>query len=455
MNIIEKYKNLTENDKIVYKNVIAAFLVKGIALFVTLYTLPAYIGFFNNSEALGLWFTILSLLNWILNFDLGIGNGLRNHLSTAIACKDNDKSKRLISSAYFSVGTIVLFLSLVFPFAVKNIDLNKALNIDPEIVSASALYYSAIIVFVGVMLQFWIRLISSILYAIQKSSMNNFLVLCTNLLILFYVKFAPSSTNDINIIVMSVVHAVAVLIPLIWATIDVFARELKYAVPNIKYVSSEYIKQVLSLGGVFFIIQIAYMIIMSTNEYLITITTGNSDVIDFQAYYKLFSIGGTIFALTLTPIWSVITKAKAENNVNWIKKTYYKFLLIAAFFSISEFVLILFTEPIMNIWLGKDSISGIDFNTCMIFAIFGTVMIAVSLLSCIANGLGHLKTQMICYGVGAIIKVPLSIALVDYMASWHGVIIANIICMLLYCLMEPFVLNKYFKHQIKLNQLNS
>lgn len=453
MKIKEKYRHLSENDKIVYKNVLGAFIVKGIALFVTLYTLPAYISFFNDSESLGVWFTILSLLNWILNFDLGIGNGLRNHLSASMAFDKQEESKRYISSAYFSVGAIVLLLTLIFPFILKEVNFNELLNIDTSIVSERALYQSVVIVFVGVMLQFWLKLINSILYALQKSSVNNFLILCTNLLILFYVKFVSSSTNDINIIVMAIVHAVAVIIPLLWITVDVFRKQLKGAIPSIRYVSSSHIKQVLSLGGVFFIVQIAYLIIMGTNEYLITTTTSNSDVIDYQAYYKLFSLGGTMFALALTPIWSVITKAKAENNVIWIKHTYYKFAVIAAIFILGEFVLIFITKPIMHIWLGAHTISNIDMTTCLIFALFGSVMIVVSLLSSIANGLGKLKTQSVCYGFGAMIKIPLSIILVNLMNSWQGVIIANIVCLLIYCIIEPYVLNSYFKRHINLNKM--
>ena len=448
--IVDRYKNLGENDRIVYKNVLGAFIVKGAALFVTLYTLPAYIRFFNDNEILGLWFTILSLLNWILNFDLGIGNGLRNYLSASLASHDKEESRKLISSAYFSIGIVVLFSIVVFPFLTYNLNYNRLLNIDAFTVSEKALYQSMIIVFVGVMLQFWLKLINSVLYAMQKSSLNNFLVLCTNLLILVYVKFAPSSNNDVNIIVMSVVHGVAVLVPLIWATVDVFCKRLSFLKPSIKYVSKVHIKKVLTLGGVFFLIQIAYMLIMSTNEYLISVTTNNTYVIDYQAYYKLFTVGGTIFALTLTPIWSVITKAQSENNINWIKKTYIKFIYIAAFFSFFEFILIIVADPIVDLWLGDNTID-IDLVTCVIFAVFGTEIIFVSLLSSIANGLGKLKTQSICYGLGAIIKIPVSILLVRLLGSWHGVIIANTICLLIYCIAEPFALFVYFRKYQKFN----
>lgn len=448
MKYLEKFRSLGENDKIVYKNILGAFVVKGFALFVTLYTLPSYISFFNDSELLGLWFTILSLLNWILNFDLGIGNGLRNHLPVSIVSGNTIESKRYISSAYFSIGIIVLLMCLSFPFVIRDINFNKVLNIDVSIVSSGALYKSIIIVFIGVMLQFWLKLINSVLYALQKSSLNNFLMLCTNVLILAYVKFAPPSNNDNNIIVMAIVHAVAVILPLLWATFYVFRGPLKESKPNLKYVTSVHSKKVLSLGGVFFFIQIAYMVIMSTNEFLITKTSSNSDVVDYQAYYKLFSLGSTIFALTLTPIWSVITKAKAENNLLWVKQTYRRFAGIALLFALCEFILVIFTRPIMYIWLGENNIGDIDIQTCLIFAIFASVMIFISLLSSVANGLGELRTQSICISIGAILKIPLSILLVRYFDSWLGVMAANIICMLIYCLCEPFVLNKYFKKSL-------
>ena len=437
------------DDKTVFINIAGAFIVKGFAFFITLYTLPAYISYFNNNEVLGLWFTILSLLNWILNFDLGIGNGLRNYLSESIALNNKDETKKYISSAYISIGVIVILSCIAFSLIAKHIDFNTLLNIDTDIVSSKALWISAIIVFVGVMLQFWFKLISSILYALQLSSLNNFLVLCTNVLILLYVIVAPSGDNDANIIEMSIVHAIAVLIPLVISSLYVFKKHLQYAVPNIKYFKMSYMHKVLNLGGLFFIIQIAYMIIMSTNEIIITRTSSNADNIEYQAYYKLFSLGSTIFALTLTPIWSIVTKAKAQQNIKWIQKIYYKFIGLAFVFSLMEVVIIFCTRPLMNIWLGENVASSIDINmyTGILFAIFASAMMFVSVLSSIANGLGNLKTQFWCYSIGATIKIPLSILFINACNEWHGVMIANIICMLLYCLVEPFVLNRYFKNQ--------
>lgn len=443
--IKQKLSNASDNDKIVYRNVIGAFIVKGGALFISLFTLPAYIKFFNNEIVLGVWYTILSLLNWILNFDLGIGNGLRNHLSTSLSANDKEATKKYISSAYFSIGVIVLVASLIFPFVIRLFDLNSVFNISTETLSPKSLYISLVIVFIGVMIQFWLKLINSVLYAMQKSSINNFLVLCTNTMVLIVALVYPSGNNDTNVIVMAIVHAIAVALPLLGATIVVFSGKLRHVVPNIKCVTKTHTKSVLSLGGTFFIIQIAYMIIMSTNEFLITKTAGSAYVVDYQAYYKLYSLGSTVFALALTPIWSVITKAKAENNYSWIRNTYKRFMLLAAVFSVGEFLIIPLMKPLMNIWLGENALQNISIVTGILFAILGCLMIFNSVLSSIANGLGALKIQTICFVVGALAKIPISYVLVKILDSWNGVIIANIICMGIYCILQPLFMKKIFK----------
>ncbi|MBR2499348.1 MAG: MATE family efflux transporter [Clostridia bacterium] len=443
--IKQKLSNASDNDKIVYRNVIGAFIVKGGALFISLFTLPAYIKFFNNDIVLGVWYTILSLLNWILNFDLGIGNGLRNHLSTSLSANDKEATKKYISSAYFSIGVIVLIVSLIFPFIIRLFDLNTLFNISIEMVSPKSLYISLVIVFIGVMIQFWLKLINSVLYAMQKSSINNFMVLCTNTMVFIVALVYPSGSNDTNVIVMAIVHAIAVALPLLVATIVVFSGKLRYAVPSIKFVTKTHTKSVLSLGGTFFIIQIAYMIIMSTNEFLITKTAGSAYVVDYQAYYKLFSLGSTVFALALTPIWSVITKAKAENNYSWIRSTYKRFMLLAAAFSVGEFLIVPLMKPLMNIWLGENTLQNINIVTGILFAILGCLMIFNSVLSSIANGLGALKIQAICFIAGAIAKIPISYVLVSILDSWNGVIIANIICMGIYCILQPLFMKKIIK----------
>lgn len=446
---ISKFKGMSENDKIVFKNVIGAFTVKGLALIVSLFTMPAYLRFFHDEAVLGVWFTVLSVLNWILNFDLGIGNGLRNNLSRTIAQKNEAETKKYLSSAYFSVGALCVSLSVVFAFAFNYINWNKVFNIDADIVSHKALLTAVKIVFIGIMLQLFFKLITSVLYALQKSSVNNFLSLCTSVITVIAVSVIPSQSNDKNIITMAAVNVLAVLAPLIAATAAVFCgKTLRRCIPSIKQFSLKHSKDVLKLGGVFLFVQLMYMIIMSTNEYLINMFCYNGAVVEYQIYHKLFSLGSTVFTLALTPIWSAVTKALAEKKFHWINTLYKRLISLAVLGSALEFLLVPFLQIFVNLWLGKSAVT-VNYTYGPAFAALGSLMIFNAVLSSIANGVGELRTQAVFLGAGAIIKIPIAFVLVKITSSWAGVVWANVISMSLYCFVQPFWLRKYLKNTEK------
>ena len=437
-------QKLSGEDKNIYKNIAGAFLVKGGALFLSLFTMPAYIRFFNNQVVLGLWFTILSVLNWILTFDLGIGNGLRNKLTYALTRKDKELTKYYISSAYISIGGVIVICSIIFYFTSQYINWNKFFNIDVTTISPVTLENVVKIVFLGIVLQFILKLVTSIFYALQKSAINNFLTLCSSIVTLLLILILPSRDNDSNVILMAWVYVLAVNVPLLIATIAIFAKKLSYARPNIKYFTIKYAKDILILGGAFFFAQVAYMIIMNTNEILISYFSDAQYVVDYQIYFKLFTLIGTIFSLALTPIWSAVTKALTEKKYYWVRKLYKKLLLFAGLGCLLEFLLIPFLQLIINIWLAEDAIQ-VNYFYALVFAIFGGLMILNSVLSSIANGAGELKTQVIFFGTGAVIKIPLSWFLVTQLDSWIFIIIVNIISLSLYCIIQPIFIKNYFK----------
>lgn len=439
------FNKLSENNRNVIMNILGACIVKGLALIVSLFTTPAYIRFFNNEDTLGVWFTILSVLTWILTFDLGIGNGLRNHLTRTLTEKDEQNSKRYISSAYISIGIMCLAIGVIFLCVSPFIPWNSVFNIQNDIVSSKALNTTVIIVFIGILLQLFFKIISSVLYAMQKSSVNNFLSLITSIIQVVTVYIIPSFNNDRNIITMAIVHALAVIVPLIVATVIVFLkRDMRKVFPSFRAFSKKHTKEVLSLGGSFLFVQLAYMVIMSTNEYLILQFTTSANVVDYQIYHRLFTLCSTIFALAMTPIWSAVTKAITEHNVAWVKKLYKNLMLLTILGCIVEFAMVPCLQFIVNLWLGDEAIV-VNYWSGLYFAAFGSVMVLNSVLSGIANGLGRLKCQAISFSIGAVVKIPLSWGLVLLMNSWVGVIVATVLVMLPFCVSQPIVLQKFFK----------
>lgn len=446
LDLKNKLKNINSNSRAIAYNTFGAFVIKGTALLISLFTMPAYIRYFDNQQVLGLWFTILAVLSWVLTFDLGIGNGLRNHLVPAIVNRDQSKIKKYVSSAYIVIGVVVVISIIISLLFFRYINWNIIFNVSNNLVSKKTLNITVGIVFSGIMVQFLLSLITSILYAMQKSALINFLSLLTSIINLTYVSFSSKSDVSTNLVSLAIVYVLAVNIPLLMVTIIVFFKDLKGCKPALKFFEVKYAKEIMKLGGKFFWVQIMYMVITATNEFLITWFTAPEMVVEYQIYNKLFTLIGIIFTLTLTPIWSAVTKAITEKNFTWIKKLY-KILkvmtVVAVFF---EFFMILFLQVVINLWLGKNGIQ-VNYLYAIIFAIFGSMIIWNGVISSIANGCGELKTQVIFFTVGAIIKIPIAWILVGLLDSWVGVIIANIIAMGLYCVIQPIWLNRFLNNK--------
>ena len=81
------------------KNIGLSFVVKGPSLIVVLAATPAYLAYFDNKEVVGLWFTLISILSWILTCDMDIGIGLRNELVYALTAGDSNAFKIQILSS--------------------------------------------------------------------------------------------------------------------------------------------------------------------------------------------------------------------------------------------------------------------------------------------------------------------------------------------------------------------
>ncbi len=452
MNIKSRIKGVfkEENNKNIIQNILITFGVKGGGFIISLLTIPAYMRFFGNQSILGLWFTILSVMSWIFYFDIGIGQGLRNRLVVAIADNDRLSVKKFISSSYILIGIIVIFIMIVglivFPF----VSWNGVFNISNVTISEKTLLLSVCLIFFAILLQFWLNIIKSILFALQKSGMTSITFLVTNILLLLVALIAPNNGAEQNLILLSMTYIFCANLPLIVITIIIFKKYLSDCLPKFKMFDKVHARAIIGLGGMFFFAQVLYMIITTTNEIFITQFTKIDYVVDYQIYNRLFTLVGVIFALSLSPIWSAITKAICEKKFEWLKKLYRLLNLLTLLGFALEFLLIPFLQIIVNVWLGENAIK-INYTYALIFATFGGVFIYQTVLSTFVCGMGRLKLQIICYSIAIILKFVIIYFGVAIFKSWIVVVASNIIILLPYCILQPIQLRKLLASGEKLN----
>ena len=445
--MFKRFRSISGNNRIIALNVIGAFIVRGVALIVSLFTMPAYMRFFKDDATLGIWFTIVSVLNWVMFFDLGLGNGLRNKLPGCLIKKDTEKAKEYIASTYAGTAIVVMCWIVVGAVVLQVVNWHSFLNIEVDNVSAKVLKLSMGITFLGVMLQFILKTITSILYAIQKSAIVNLLSLVISVMTLVLVSIIPSAGTDENLIYMALVNVVASNIPYLIVTIVVFNSWLEGYFPKKKYVSRAVMKEMLNIGVVLLWLTLVYMVISSTNELLITKLTNSSNVVSFQVYNKIFNTVSSIFVLALTPIWSAVTKASAEREYAWIKKLYKYLLIMAAGVFLCELLVVPFLQFLVDIWLGKGYFT-VDYRMAVVFAISSSIFFLHNVNTSVGNGMSFFKVQKIWMTFAAIIDIPLAWLLVNALGNWVGIIIANILALLPFEIIEIFAFGKMIRNRV-------
>ena len=133
-----------ERTKKIKKNITLSFILRGIDIIIGILLVPMILGYLDQTRY-GIWLTLSSFVMWFGFFDVGLGHGLRNKLSEALAVENINLAKKYISTAY----TIITIISIIFLtlFLIVNTFLDWSLLLNTEEVSQNELNLLAIITF--------------------------------------------------------------------------------------------------------------------------------------------------------------------------------------------------------------------------------------------------------------------------------------------------------------------
>ena len=151
------------------KNILLSFVIRGVSIFISFYLVRITIGYVGPEEY-GIWTTLSAFIAWFGFFDIGLGNGLRNKFTEALAENNYDLARTYVSTTYAGMALILGGLAVLFLIAFPFIDWMLVFKSSPEI--AKSLKYLIIIVFIFFMLRLVLGLISVILTADQRPAIG-------------------------------------------------------------------------------------------------------------------------------------------------------------------------------------------------------------------------------------------------------------------------------------------
>ena len=167
-----------ERTSKIKKNVVVMIGIKGVSLLISFLYVPLLLHSMNAVNY-GIWLTLTSLIAWISMFDIGLGNGLRNKLSIALANGDKQLGRAYVSTAYICISLLVLVLIILFVVIQQFVSWQGVLN--AAAVDKGQLDLLVFIVFAAFGLQFVFNLLNSILMAMQMPAFSSFILMVSQL----------------------------------------------------------------------------------------------------------------------------------------------------------------------------------------------------------------------------------------------------------------------------------
>jgi O-antigen/teichoic acid export membrane protein len=392
-------------------------------------------------EQYGIWSTLLSIVSWIVLFDIGIGNGLRNKISESLAKDDKREVQRYISTAYVMIGIISVLLLTVFLLSSSFISWQSVFN--TKIITNDELKDIVNVTAIFLFTNFWFSLINQVFNGLQKTSIVVFNQFLSNVfaLVSVYILYRYFESSLFH---LAFVYGLSLAMSSVMLSLWFYKKHNEF-IPKIKHYGKVYVKSITSLGFKFFIIQIAVIVIFTTDKILITQLFGPEYVTSYDVVFKLFSIITIAHSLILAPLWSAYSDAYYRNDMQWIKKTIENQLKIYIFIIITTILLGFLTKPIISIWIGDDLF--VDVSLIIAMVIFILISAWNNIFSYFINATNQLKIQINTSIIAILINIPLSIFLVKYFnMGTYGIVIGTSLSLSLFAIfgsIQTFNIIKY------------
>ena len=408
MNLIDRIKNKFNNSdgrsSLIVKNILASFFIKGWSVLVQLMLVPttlACLGVYEN----GVWLTISSVLIWIDNMDIGLGNGLRNKLAEAMAHNDYAKGQQYVSSTFAMLAIIIVPTCLLLIFLELFTDTYNVFNVDKGIVAN--LDIILVVTTIMVCSTFIFKFIGNFYMGLQLPAVNNLLVTSGNTISLL-ATYCIYLSGIHSLLLVALVNTAAPLLVYIISYSITFSGRYSQLRPSIKSVKLSVAKELFSIGRSFFILQISGVVLFFSSNIIISNLFSPSMVTPYQIAHRYFMVATLIFTIVGVPYWSATTDAFARNDMEWIKRSnrILNRLILGLVLLLS--LMIILADWIYGIWI--DDKAYVPFKMTLIAGVYQFILIWSTRYSFVINGFGYLRLQLIMTVLAAIAYIPLAIA---------------------------------------------
>lgn len=441
--IVNFFKGNTRTVKI-KKHVTYSMLIRGTNILLGLVTVPLTLKYLNKAEY-GIWLTIGSFLNWMEFFNIGLDHGFRNRFAEAIAKGKHTEAKKYVSTTYFILGVISLFILVTFFIVNQFLDWSNILNASPDLSESIKMLMNVIVISFSV--QFVFKIIQTVLLADQRPSFGYLFNLIGKILSIVVILVLIQTTEG-SLLYYGVFSSLIPVAILLIANIFFYRGKYKPYKPSFAFIELSYLKNLMHLGAKFFLIQIAVIVIYSTDNLIITRLFSPEEVPPYQISLKYFNIVLMGFTIIVSTFWSPFTEAWIKKDIDWIKKSIKKLQLIWLLFFGLTVIMVLIAKPVYKFWL--QGALEIPWSLTLAMAFYVLIQAYASIFVNFVNGTSKVMLQFYVSIFSAVLNIPLSILFArTFNMGTPGVILATIISISYGIFIAPIQYRKIINNKAK------
>ena len=391
----------------------------------SLLLVPITINYVNPTRY-GIWLTLSSIIGWILLFDFGLGNGLRNRFAEAKAKGDMLLMRQYVSTTYFTLSVIMLALFVIISIANMFINWSSILNVDPSYTEELRMVFGIVTLFFCINLV--VNLFSTILTADQKPGLSSVLGAAGQFFSLLVV-YILTLTTEGSLYNLALYYSGIPMLVVFLASIYAFKfTRYRACAPHFRSFRRQLVSSVTKLGMKFFIICLSMIFIFQVMNIITSRELGPDAVTEYNIAFKYFNILTTIILIVVTPFWSAFTDAYQKKDYQWMSSSIKKLETIWLLSVFAALVMVLVANPFYSIWVGDDV--HIHMITTISIALYISLFNLGQIYMYMINGVGTVAIQLIIYLTFALIAWPLMVL----SCRWFGlpgiVIIPSIVVLL-------------------------
>ncbi len=397
---------------------VTAVLVNAIGLPITV----RYLG----PEQYGFWVTISTTVVMLMVFDLGIANTLTNCISRAYAEQSEEMARRYYATAFWATFVIALLLGVAGALCWPHIDWGNVFKLgDPAMARDAGL--CAAICYGYFLLTLPLGLASKVVGGYQRVPVvNTFTIISSvaGLAAIIAVVQLRGTVVELMAAFCAAMLSGTILLNLWMAW---FHRPCIHPDPRKAHLGT--VHEIMSHGVLFFIIQIAGLIVFNSDNLIIAHFLGSSQVTPYAVTWKLVNYTTVLQTILVPSLWPALSEAYFGRDMTWIRKAYRRVVHATMATTITAAVVLAFAGRwLIRIWAGSVAVPS---QMLLWLMCFWVVLLAVTVnQAALLAATQRLKVQAVGSITAALLNLVLSIILVQRIGS-IGVLLATVVSYIL------------------------